>query len=103
MDLHRAIETFSEAAKRVEEVGEKKLDITEPLVKDLVSSIKRTQNGLDVALNKVEGDDDNVFSRQVIKDIRNYAGHLALLCNMILNGEGYSKEETRKAIEDDVD
>ena len=102
MDLIRAIEVFSEAAKRVEEVGKDKLDITEPLVQDLLDSIKRTQSGLGTALKKIEDDKDNVFPRKLIIDIRDYTGNLALLCNMILNGESYSKEEAAKAIKDDV-
>ena len=37
---------FSEAAKRVEEVGKEKLDITEPLVKDLLCSPQENERSI---------------------------------------------------------
>ena len=90
-----------ELEKRVEDLGSE-LSITDPLMEDLIESIERTQNGLTEAKGKIEGDPDRKYNQKTIEAIRDYAGHLALLCNMILSGKEYSEEEKIEAIHDDL-
>lgn len=81
-----------------------KLKITIPLLKDLEQSVNRTIGGSNEALKIIEDSIANeslVYKKDILK-LRDYAGNLALLCNMILNDREYSKEDKEKSISDDV-
>jgi len=82
--------------KKVIDVG-KNLQVSSDVVKDLHESIERTLQGIKELKSDVEGME---ISEVALEKIRDYAGNLSLLCNMMLNGEDYDEEEKLKAILD---
>jgi hypothetical protein len=89
---------FDHQTKRVVDLGDD-LAITKDLVKDLQSSMSRT---ISVLKDQLPNISYPVVKEEDVKLIRNLAGNLALLCNMILNGKKYTEEDKAKAIGDDV-
>ena len=89
---------FDHQTKRVVDLGDG-LAITKDLVEDLRSSMSRTISVLNDQLPNISYP---VVKEEDVKLVRDLAGNLALLCNMILNGKKYTKEEKAKAIGDDV-
>jgi hypothetical protein len=84
--------------KTVEHQGDA-LDISEALLDDLITSLKGTKKSVDNQIDKLEKSKSDV-PKEDIESVRNFTGNTALLCNMILNGKGYSREDRRKAILD---
>lgn len=82
--------------KQVIDVG-KNLQVSPDVVEDLHESIQRTLQGIKEVKPNLEGME---ISEVALEKIRDYAGNLALLCNMMLNGEDYDEEEKLKAILD---
>ena len=97
-NLLKLAQEFESELKKVDDLGDN-LFISPPLVKDLVESLERTKANLDRCIPKIKSGTE--IPQNLIEEIRNFSGNLALLCNMILNGKSYSKEETTKAISDD--
>lgn len=64
---------------------------------DLDEAIERTIEALNRHKEKAVGEN---ASEKDIEQIRDHAGHLALLCNMMLNGKSYDEEEKLKAVLD---
>jgi hypothetical protein len=96
------LERIAEERKRVEDKGDE-LEITEPLVEDLLDSMKRTCKHLERAIPTISRLADKPLPsipQEDIEQVRDYSGNLALLCNMILNGESYDEDDKRRAIED---
>lgn len=89
---------FDHQTKRVVDLGDS-LAITKDLVEDLRSSMSRTISVLNDQLPNISYP---VVKEEDVKLVRDLAGNLALLCNMILNGKKYTKEDKAKAIGDDV-
>jgi len=90
--------------RQVEDKGEK-LEITKPLVQDLLDSMKGTCEHLKRAIPRISRLADKPLPsipQKDVEQVRDFAGNLALLCNMILNGESYDEAEKTKAIKDDT-
>ena len=95
---------IAEERKRVEDKGDE-LEITKPLMQDLLDSMTRTCDHLKRAIPEMSRLADKPLPsipQETIEQVRDYSGNLALLCNMILNGESYDESEKRKAIKDDT-
>jgi hypothetical protein len=84
--------------KTVERHGDA-LEISEALLDDLLVSLRGTQKSVGSHLDKLEKEQDKI-PREDIENIRDFTGNTALLCNMILSGKGYSREDRRQAILD---
>jgi hypothetical protein len=65
---------------------------------DLAKSMKACKKVLKQHLKHVE----KGMPRSHVEEVRDFAGNLALLCNMILNGKEYSQEEKVEAIRDEI-
>ena len=101
MDLKKAICIIASGEKKVKDLGDN-LMITPPLIKDLLTGMQRNHSFLGNAIKKIEKDRNNEYSKELIETIRDLSGHLSLLCNMILNGKGYSEKEKQRAVTDNV-
>jgi hypothetical protein len=72
------------------------LKLSEDLLDDLIQSLHGTKKCIDSRLDKIDG---NIPEKDIEK-IRNFTGSTALLCNMILSGKEYSREDRQSAILD---
>lgn len=75
------------------------IELSPDVMEDLKESIERTISTLKERESKLDEDSDSVKEVD-IEQIRDYAGNLALLCNMILNRKSYSQKDKEKAILD---
>ena len=85
----------------------KDFQVEDEIIEDLIKSMRGCLSTLEDNLPKIEemsrsksGNDLVSISGDTLGSIRNFSGHLALLCNMIINGKEYSKEDTREAVLD---
>jgi hypothetical protein len=103
-DIQDKVQSFLDLArgKRVEEIDDN-VAITKPLAQDLKKRVDSAVSAL-TSLQKEVDDilDSGSIKKQDLLKIRDFSGHLALLCNMILTGKPYTKEQKENSIEDNL-